>query len=244
LGFTRPAQNSIDAVSSRDFVLEVLAAISILSLTLSRMAEEIVIFSSAQFGFFISGERFSTGSSIMPQKKNPDAAELIRAKTGSAIASWIQLAVVMKGLPLAYCKDMQEDKQPFFTALDDMLMSLEAMAGLMAEMGFDKKKMAKSVEQGYSTATDLADWLVRTQNIPFREAHHITGEIVAWAEKKNLPLADIPLKELQKKCPAITKDIFSVLGAEQSMQSRKSEGGTAPQEVKKQAALWQKKLKG
>ncbi len=242
LGFDKPMDNSIDSVSDRDFVLEALSCASITAIHLSRLAEEIVIFSSAQFNFFKLPDSFSTGSSIMPQKRNPDAAELIRAKTGGIIGNLTSLMIVMKGLPLAYSKDMQEDKCVAFDAFDNLSLCLAAMAGMMDQIKPQKEQMLASAMGGFSTATDLADWLVSTINLPFREAHHITGELVAHAEKENINLENIPLEVMQKVEPRITKSIYTVLGVHNSVESRKSHGGTNPNQVLKAAEKWIVKL--
>jgi len=242
LGFDRPAANSLDAVSDRDFVLETLSAASITAMHLSRLAEEIVIWSSSGFKFVSLTDKFSTGSSIMPQKRNPDAAELVRAKTGVVFGAFTGLFMVMKGLPLAYSKDMQEDKVPAFTALDTLSLMLAAMSGMVDDMQINAKAMAAAAGAGYSTATDLADWLVRTLDIPFRQAHHVTGEIVALAEKAGITLPQVPLDEMQKIEAGITEDIFSVLSVENSVASRKSYGGTAPSNVRNMAQSWIKRL--
>ena len=242
LGFREPTRNSIDSVSDRDFALEFLSASAICAVHLSRLAEEIVIWSTAQFNFIHLPDSFSTGSSIMPQKKNPDAAELVRAKTGRINGSLIALLTIMKGLPLAYSKDMQEDKEQVFDAAQSLELSLAAMAGMIADIEINKNVMKKAAGSGYSTATDLADWLVRKLGIPFREAHHITGHAVALAEKKKCDLADLTLEDLKTINPDITADVFDVLSVEKSVQSRKSYGGTAPQEVQRQIDYWKKRL--
>ena len=242
LGFREPTRNSIDSVSDRDFALEFLSASAICAVHLSRLAEEIVIWSTAQFNFIHLPDSFSTGSSIMPQKKNPDAAELVRAKTGRINGSLIALLTIMKGLPLAYSKDMQEDKEQVFDAAQSLELSLAAMAGMIADIEINKNVMKKAAGTGYSTATDLADWLVRKLGIPFREAHHITGHAVALAEKKKCDLADLTLEDLKTINPDITADVFDVLSVEKSVQSRKSYGGTAPQEVQRQIDYWKKRL--
>ncbi len=242
LEFDRPMQNSLDAVSDRDFALEVLAAASIAATHMSRMAEEIVVWSTPGFGLITLSDKFTTGSSIMPQKRNPDAAELVRAKTGVVFGAFTQLLIVMKGLPLAYSKDMQEDKVPVFTALDTLSLMLTVMAGMVRDMEPNVQAMRKAAGAGYSTATDLADWLVRELDLPFREAHHVTGEIVAYAEEHGLPLARVPLDAMQRIEPRITKDVFSVLSVANSVKSRKSHGGTAPSNVRKMARSWIKRL--
>lgn len=242
LGFREPTRNSIDSVSDRDFALEFLSATAICAIHLSRLAEEIVIWSTAQFNFIHLPDSFSTGSSIMPQKKNPDAAELVRAKTGRINGSLIALLTIMKGLPLAYSKDMQEDKEQVFDAAQSLELSLAAMAGMIGDLEVNRDVMKKAAGSGYSTATDLADWLVRKLGLPFREAHHITGHAVALAEKKKCNLSDLTLEDLKTVYPDITEDVFDVLSVEKSVQSRKSYGGTAPQEVRRQIDYWKKRL--
>ncbi len=242
LGFDRPAANSLDAVSDRDFVLETLAAAAITSVHLSRFAEEIVLWTSPLVGFVRLSDKFTTGSSIMPQKRNPDAAELVRAKTGGMIGALNALLIVMKGLPLAYQKDMQEDKDGAMQALSALSLSLAAMTGMVADMQPDAERMKAAAGGGFSTATDLADWLVRIHKLPFREAHHITGRIVAAAEKAGVSLDRLPLAEMQRIEPRITKDVFGVLSVERSVASRKSYGGTAPANVAREAKKWLKRL--
>ena len=242
LGFDRPAANSLDAVSDRDFVLETLAAASICAMHLSRIAEEIVIWSSAQFRFIALSDRFTTGSSIMPQKRNPDAAELVRAKSGRIIGALNALLIVMKGLPLAYSKDMQEDKEQVFDALPALSLCLAAMAAMVADMQPDRERLKAAAGAGYATATDLADWLVRQAGVAFRDAHHVTGKIVAAAEQRGLALEALPLEYMQAIHPAITAEIFNVLSVEASAQSRTSFGGTAPDNVRAQARQWLDKL--
>jgi len=242
LGFSGPMANSLDAVSDRDFALETLAAASIAGMHLSRLAEEIVNWSSAGFGFIALSDAFSTGSSIMPQKRNPDAAELVRAKTGALFAAFTQLLIVMKGLPLAYSKDMQEDKVPTFGALDTLSLMLTAMTGMVRDMEPDTAAMKKAAGLAYSTATDLADWLVRELKMPFRDAHHVTGRIVSLAESRKVPLSRVLLEEMQAIEPRITNGVFSVLSVTKSVQSRKSYGGTAPSNVRKMARQWIKRL--
>ncbi len=242
LGFDRPAANSLDAVSDRDFVLETLAAAAITSVHLSRFAEEIVLWTSPLVGFVRLSDKFTTGSSIMPQKRNPDAAELVRAKTGGMIGALNALLIVMKGLPLAYQKDMQEDKDGAMQALSTLSLSLAAMTGMVADMQPDAERMKAAAGGGFSTATDLADWLVRIHKLPFREAHHITGRIVAAAEKAGVSLDQLPLAEMQRIEPRITKDVFGVLSVERSVASRKSYGGTAPANVAREARKWLKRL--
>jgi argininosuccinate lyase len=242
LGFDRPTANSLDAVSDRDFVLETLAAASICAMHLSRFAEEIVIWTTPAFGFVALSDKFTTGSSIMPQKRNPDAAELVRAKAGKIIGALVQLLVVMKGLPLAYAKDMQEDKDGTIRALSDFSVVIAATAGMTRDLAVDEKKMKAAAGEGYSTATDLADWLVQKLNIPFREAHHITGAIVAQAASAGVALHRLPIDEMQKIERRITDDVFSVLSVTKSAASRTSYGGTAPKNVRIQARRWLKKL--
>ena len=242
LGFDRPTANSLDAVSDRDFILETLAAASICAMHLSRFAEEMVIWSSAQFSFIKLSDKFTTGSSIMPQKRNPDAAELVRAKIGRILGALNSLLVVMKGLPLAYSKDMQEDKEAVFDAAGSLELALAAMTGMVSDMAVNARAMKKAAGSGYSTATDLADWLVRELGIPFREAHHVTGRAVALAEEKRVGLEKLTLSDLQTIHEGITGDVFGVLTVEKSAASRKSFGGTAPQEVRRQIRYWKKKL--
>jgi len=242
LGFDRPSVNSLDAVSDRDFALETLAAASIASMHLSRLAEEIVLWVSPQFGFATLSDKFSTGSSIMPQKRNPDAAELIRAKSGRIAGAFLGLLMVMKSLPLAYAKDMQEDKEPTFAALDALKLGLAAMAGMVADIKPNPVAMEKAAGAGHSTATDLADWLVRELGLPFRDAHHITGRIVALADRKKANLAELDLADFRSVEPKITKGVFSVLSVANSVKSRKSYGGTAPANVRSEANRWIKRL--
>ena len=242
LGFDAPMANSLDAVSARDFALEFLSAASICAVHLSRLAEELVIWSSAQFGFVTMSDRFSTGSSIMPQKKNPDAAELIRAKIGRIVGANVALLTVMKGLPLAYSKDMQEDKAQVFDAADTLALSLAAMTGMVADMTANRDALAAAAGHGFSTATDLADWLVRAAGLPFREAHHVTGRLVALAETKGCDLPDLTLAEMQEAHATITAEVFDVLGVANSVASRTSFGGTAPVRVREQVAAWRERL--
>jgi argininosuccinate lyase len=242
LGFDRPTANSLDSVADRDFALETLAAAAIAAVHLSRLAEEIVIWMTPQFAFVRLSDRFTTGSSIMPQKRNPDAAELVRAKSGRIAGAFQGLLMVMKGLPLAYAKDMQEDKETTFDALASLRLCLAAMTGMIDDLEPNADAMAAAAAGGYSTATDLADWLVRTQGLPFREAHHITGRIVAAAEAKGLPLHELSLSDMQAVSPAVTPDVFSVLSVNSSVRSRTSFGGTAPQNVRKMARSWIKRL--
>ena len=243
LGFDRPAANSLDAVSDRDFALEFMSAASICAMHLSRFAEELVIWSSAQFRFVALSDRFSTGSSIMPQKKNPDAAELIRAKVGRIFGANTALMMVMKGLPLAYSKDMQEDKEQVFDAADNLMLALAAMTGMVGDMTAERENLAAAAGSGFSTATDLADWLVRVPNLPFRDAHHVTGTLVAMAEAQGCDLPDLTLEQMQSVHAEITKDVFDVLGVENSVNSRMSYGGTAPAQVRAQIARWKEILK-
>jgi len=242
LGFDRPTANSLDSVSDRDFALEFLSAASICAMHLSRFAEELVIWSSAQFRFVRLSDRWTTGSSIMPQKKNPDAAELLRAKIGRIMGAQVALLTVMKGLPLTYSKDMQEDKEQVFDAADTLMLALAAMTGMVGDMTANREVLARAAASGFSTATDLADWLVRTLNMPFREAHHITGALVAMAEKAGVDLPDLSLEQMQSVHSAITQDVFSVLGVENSIRSRQSYGGTSPIRVAEQAARWKAAL--
>jgi len=242
LGFDRPMANSLDAVSDRDFVMETLAAASICAVHLSRFAEEIVIWTSPLVGLVKLSDKFTTGSSIMPQKRNPDAAELVRAKTGRIIGALDGILIVMKGLPLAYAKDMQEDKEGAMDALGALSLAIAAMTGMVADLEPDTARMKKAAGEGYATATDLADWLVRTLKIPFREAHHITGRIVATAAEKNSPLHRLQLAAMQAVEPRITEDVFSVLFVDRSVKSRVSYGGTAPKNVRAQANRWLRKL--
>ncbi|MBX2806034.1 MAG: argininosuccinate lyase [Hyphomicrobiales bacterium] len=242
LGFDRPIANSLDAVSSRDFVLEVLAASAICATHLSRLAEEIVIWCSAEFSFVRLSDKFTTGSSIMPQKRNPDAAELVRAKVGRIAGALNALMIVMKGLPLAYSKDMQEDKEQTFDALNTLSLMLAAMTGMIEDLDVNAEKMRLAASRGYSTATDLADWLVRALNMPFRDAHHVTGAIVKAAETRGITLDALELAEMQKIEPRINAEVFSVLSVENSVASRRSFGGTAPENVIAETRKWLKRL--
>ena len=244
LGFDRPMSNSLDAVSDRDFALEFLASASICAMHLSRLAEELVIWSSAQFRFVKMSDKWSTGSSIMPQKRNPDAAELIRAKIGRIFGANVALMTVMKGLPLTYSKDMQEDKEQTFDAADSLMLALAAMTGMVADMTANQRNLKAAAASGFSTATDLADWLVRELGLPFREAHHITGSLVAVAERKGCDLPDLTLEDMQAEHVGIRADVFDVLGVENSVASRTSFGGTAPDQVRAQIAHWADVLKG
>jgi argininosuccinate lyase len=242
LGFEKPMANSLDAVSDRDFVLETLSAAAITAVHLSRFAEEIVIWCSPLVGLVSLSDRFTTGSSIMPQKRNPDAAELVRAKTGRIVGALEALLIVMKGLPLAYQKDMQEDKEGAMDAFSALMLSLAAMTGMVRDMTPDVERMRKAAGEGYATATDLADWLVRTLKVPFREAHHVTGRIVAAAAAENVPLHQLPLAAMQAIEKRITKDVFAVLSVDNSVKSRGSFGGTAPRNVRREANRWLKVL--
>lgn len=242
LGFARPMANSLDAVSARDFALEALSCASICATHLSRLAEEIVIWTSAQFNFISLSDKFTTGSSIMPQKRNPDAAELVRAKVGRIMGSQTALTIVMKGLPLAYSKDMQEDKEPVFEAFDALSLALAAMSGMVADMKPNIETLAASAGAAFSTATDLADWLVRELAMPFRDAHHVTGTIVALAESKGKALHELSLEQMQTVQPQIHKGVYDVLSPQASTQSRTSFGGTAPQNVRAQVKHWKARL--
>jgi argininosuccinate lyase len=242
LGFDRPTANSLDAVSDRDFVLEALAAATICAVHLSRLAEEIVIWTSPLTGLMALSDKFTTGSSIMPQKRNPDAAELVRAKAGRIAGALNALVVVMKGLPLAYQKDMQEDKEGAMEAFAALSLCIAAMTGMVRDIVPDTARMKKAAGEGYATATDLADWLVRTLKIPFREAHHVTGRIVAEAAKAGVTLHRLPLAAMQAVEPRITGEVFSVLSVDASVKSRTSYGGTAPRNVRAQAKKWLRTL--
>ncbi|MGY6534068.1 MAG: argininosuccinate lyase [Pararhodobacter sp.] len=242
LGFDRPTANSLDSVSDRDFALEFLGAASICAMHLSRFAEELVIWSSAQFRFVRLSDAFTTGSSIMPQKKNPDAAELLRAKLGRILGANVALLVVMKGLALTYSKDMQEDKEQVFDAADNLMLGLAAMEGMVRDMTANRAALAAAAGSGFSTATDLADWLVRALGLPFREAHHVTGALVRMAEEAGCDLPDLTLAQMQSVHAGITDDVFGVLGVENSLRSRRSYGGTAPDQVREQVARWKREL--
>jgi argininosuccinate lyase len=243
LGFERPMANSLDAVADRDFVLETLAAAAITAVHLSRFAEEIVIWSSPLTGLIRLSDRFTSGSSIMPQKRNPDAAELVRAKTGRMIAALNGLLIVIKGLPLAYQKDMQEDKEGAIDAIGALKLALAAMAGMVHDIEPDMARMRQAAGEGFSTATDLADWLVRALKLPFREAHHATGRIVAKAAEAGITLDKLPLKAMQEIEPRIGEAVFSVLSVDKSVSSRSVFGGTAPKNVRAQAKRWLRRLK-
>ncbi len=244
LGFDRPTANSLDSVSDRDFVLETLAAAAIAATHLSRFAEEIVLWTTPQFGFVSLSDRFTTGSSIMPQKRNPDAAELVRGKSGRIIGDLAGLLIVMKGLPLAYSKDMQEDKEGCFDSLQSLSLCIAAMSGMVRDMTPRLERMKAAAGSGFSTATDLADWLVRALGTPFRQAHHVTGRLVALAAEKGVELEQLTLGEMQAVEPAITQAVFEVLGVENSVRSRLSYGGTAPDNVRAQARAWRERLNG
>ncbi|WGH79408.1 argininosuccinate lyase [Jannaschia ovalis] len=242
LGFDRPAANSLDAVSDRDFALEFLSAASICAMHLSRLAEELVIWSSAQFRFVRLSDRWSTGSSIMPQKRNPDAAELLRAKIGRIFGAQAALLMVMKGLPLTYSKDMQEDKEQVFDAADSLMLALAAMTGMVGDMEGQKDALEAAASAGFSTATDLADWLVRELGLPFREAHHVTGALVKMAEDAGCDLPELTIEQMHMVHPGITPAVFDVLGVHNSVASRTSYGGTAPDNVRAQVARWKETL--
>jgi argininosuccinate lyase len=242
LGFARPTANSLDSVSDRDFALDYLSAATQCSLHLSRLAEELIIWASAPFGFVQLSDAFSTGSSIMPQKRNPDAAELVRGHAGRITGAFTSLMVTMKGLPLAYSKDMQDDKAPVFEAHDLLMLSLAALAGMVETTTFNTQRMRAAAAGGYSTATDLADWLVREAGVPFREAHHITGRAVKTAEQRGCDLADLSLDILRAIEPRIDDRVYDVLTVEASVASRTSYGGTAPERVREQVARWQELL--
>ena len=243
LGFDRPMRNSLDAVADRDFVLELLSAAAICATHLSRLAEEIVIWSTTQFRFVKLSDKFTTGSSIMPQKRNADAAELVRAKPGRILGALTSLLVIMKGLPLTYSKDMQEDKEPAFDAIDNLSLAIAAMAGMVRDLEPNADVMRLAAASGFSTATDLADWLVRTLKMPFREAHHVAGSLVALAEKQGCDLPELKLEDMQRIEKRITRDVYKVLTVEASVASRTSFGGTAPANVAREAKRWLKLLK-
>ncbi|MDB5545227.1 MAG: argH, partial [Hyphomicrobiales bacterium] len=242
LGFERPTANSLDSVSDRDFVLETLSAASICAVHLSRFAEEIVLWATPQFGFANLSDKFTTGSSIMPQKRNPDAAELVRGKSGRVIGALTGLLIVMKGLPLAYSKDMQEDKEGTFDALQSLSLCVAAMTGMVRDLTPDVKRMKAAAGSGYAIATDLADWLVRALNMPFRDAHHVTGRLVAMAADRKIPLEKLSLADMQSIDDRITDQVHEVLGVDKSVRSRVSYGGTAPDNVRLQAAEWLKRI--
>ena len=242
LGFDRPTANSLDSVSDRDFALEFLAASSICAMHLSRFAEELVIWSSAQFRFVRLSDKWTTGSSIMPQKKNPDAAELLRAKLGRILGATVALFTIMKGLALTYSKDMQEDKEQTFDAADTLMLGLAAMTGMVSDMTTNRDVLRAAAASGFSTATDLADWLVRRLGLPFRDAHHVTGTLVAMAEKAGIDLPDLSLAQMQGVHAGITAEVFEVLGVDNSVRSRMSYGGTSPVRVAEQVARWKAAL--
>jgi argininosuccinate lyase len=242
LGFDRPMRNSMDAVSARDFALEFLAAAAIAASNLSRLAEEIFLWASPAFGFIRLPDTFSTGSSIMPQKRNPDAAELVRAKTGRILGAFAGLLTVMKGLPLAYCKDLQEDKEPVFAASDALDLAYAGMAGMVSELTVNAAAMKHAAEKGYPTATDLADWLVANAGTPFRAAHAIAAQAVARAEELGVTLDQLPLTELKNLAAEITPDVYKLLTVEASVAARKSYGGTSPERVREQIAFWKERL--
>jgi argininosuccinate lyase len=243
LGFARPMRNSLDAVSARDFALEYLGAAVIAMTNLSRLAGELVQWTSPAFGFVLLSDEFTTGSSIMPQKRNPDAAELVRGKTGRVLGDFVALATVVKGLALAYGSDLQEDKERVFDAADTLELSLAAMTGMIADLKADPAAMRRAAEAGFPTATDLADWLVRVLKMPFRDAHHVAGSVVKRAEALGVTLDKMPLAEMQAIEPKIVKDVYAVLSLDASAGSRTSLGGTAPVRVREQIAFWQEKLK-
>lgn len=242
LGFRAPMANSLDAVADRDYALEFLSTAAICAVHLSRLAEEIVIWTSAQFRFITLSDAFTTGSSIMPQKRNPDAAELVRGKVGRIVGSLNALLITMKGLPMTYGKDMQEDKEPTFDAVDSLELCIAATAGMIADLKANAARMQEAAGEGYTTATDLADWCVRRIDMPFRQAHHVAGSLVKIAEQQNKPLEALTLQEMQGVEKRITKDIFAVLGVQNSVKSRVSYGGTAPANVKAQVARWRRQL--
>jgi argininosuccinate lyase len=242
LGFDRPSANSLDAVADRDFAVETLAAAALSAVHLSRFAEELILWVTPQFGFVRLSDAFTTGSSIMPQKRNPDAAELVRAKCGRISAALISLLMVLKGLPLAYAKDLQEDKELTFDALASLTLAIAATTGMVEDLTPEPAAMEAAARKGYPTATDLADWLVRRLGVAFREAHHIAGRIVAAAEAAGVELEDLPLEAMQRCHPGITREVFTVLSPRRSAASRTSFGGTAPQNVRKMALAWIKRL--
>ncbi|MGI9389494.1 MAG: argininosuccinate lyase [Boseongicola sp.] len=242
LGFDRPCANSLDAVADRDFALEYLSAASICAMHLSRIAEELVIWSSSQFRFVAMSDRFSTGSSIMPQKRNPDAAELVRAKIGRILGATVGLFTIMKGLPLTYSKDMQEDKEQVFDAADNLMLAVAAMEGMVRDITANPEALRIAASSGFSTATDLADWLVREAGLPFRDAHHITGRLVALADSEGKELQDLTIEQMTSEHSDITESIYAVLGVDNSVKSRTSFGGTAPDQVRIQIAHWKERL--
>lgn len=242
LGFDRPTANSLDAVSDRDYLLEFLSAASITAMHLSRLGEELVVWSTPQFGFITLSDRYTTGSSIMPQKRNPDAAELLRGKAGRMLGAYVSLLTVVKNLSLAYAKDLQEDKEPVFDVAEQLPLCLKAATGMVADMKVHRSAMRKACDVGFVTATDLADWLVRELGTPFRDAHHVTGKIVREAESRNCQLHEVPLEVMQQVEPRITKALLDHLTPEASAASRKSYGGTAPDNVRNQVKRWKKQL--
>lgn len=242
LGFERPTANSLDSVADRDFALEFLSAASITATHLSRFAEELVIWSSAQFRFVKMSDKFTTGSSIMPQKRNPDAAELVRAKVGRIMGAQVALTTVMKGLPLTYSKDMQEDKEPVFDAADALALAIAAMTGMVSDMGPEEANLRKAAGAGFATATDLADWCVRALNMPFRDAHHVTGALVKMAEDKGCDLHELSLEEMQSVEPRIQSEVVLSLTVDNSVGSRASYGGTSPKRVREQIERWRERL--
>ena len=244
LGFSRPMRNSLDAVSDRDFVIEFISCLSLTATHLSRFAEDLTIWTSDQFDFVRLPEAFTSGSSIMPQKRNPDAAELVRGKVGRVNGALISMLTVMKGLPLSYSKDMQEDKEQLFDAFDTVLLMIKVMTGIISDITPNKENLLRAASMGYSTATDLADWLTKELNIPFRDSHKITGRIVSYAERNNLKLNEVPIEFMHKLDGSITKDIYKVMEVKYSVGSRKSFGGTSPREVLKRCADWRIKLHG
>jgi len=244
LGFDGATANSLDSVSDRDFALDYLSAAAQCSLHLSRLSEELIVWASAPFGFVKLSDQFSTGSSIMPQKRNPDAAELVRGHSGRIIGALTSLMITMKGLPLAYSKDMQDDKEPVFEARDLLMLSLEVLGGMVETVEFGPERMRAAASQGFSTATDLADWLVREADVPFREAHHITGRAVKVAEERGCDLAELPLDALQAIDTRIDQRVFDVLSVDASVRSRTSYGGTAPERVREQIAAARVSLGG
>jgi argininosuccinate lyase len=242
LGFDAPTRNSLDSVASRDFAAEFLFCLAMCATHLSRFAEEVVIWTNPYFGFIRLSDAFTTGSSIMPQKRNPDAAELVRGKTGRVFGALTGMLTVMKGLALTYFKDMQEDKEGIFDAAETLTLALAATAGMVRDMQPNVARMAEAAGAGFSTATDLADWLVRELKLPFRDAHHITGRLVAKAESMGTDLAALTLEEMQTVEPRITEGVFGVLSVAASVRSRTSYGGTAPANVARMAAEWRERL--
>jgi len=242
LGFSKPMSNSLDAVSDRDFVIEFLSCLSITATHLSRFAEDLTIWTTDQFNFVVLPESFTSGSSIMPQKRNPDSVELVRAKVGRVNGALISMLTVMKGLPLAYSKDMQEDKEQLFDSYDNILIMFQVMEGVIKDLSPNKENLLRAASLGYSTATDLADWLTRELKIPFRESHYITGKIVSHAFENSIKLIEVPLSIMKRLEPRITNDIYKVLDVKYSVESRKSFGGTCPEEVKNRCDDWRGRL--